>query len=171
MRYDIGYMEYRDSDEAVNYTTEQIISYLDRLNDAARFGECCDLEQTVWVLEDVLIATITGGGWNVAYTATDPSPENGPLAREYANEPTPFPPIVLERYDKGIWSVIDGCRRCAAATLRGDITIKAFIPKREAQVMLEEEEDAICDAEFLDSTYSDTAEGAALKQHILNKKL
>ena len=148
--YDIGYMKWTSSDKPNRYTREQVVTYLDRLTGDAGFGESFDFTQTEWVIEDIPLCCIDGNGFDAAKTAADESPENGPLAREYANEDTPFPPVVLVPCGQG-FAVIDGCRRCAAAFLRGDTSIKAFVPQHD------EEDDAICDSEFLDSPVSNDA--------------
>jgi 2'-5' RNA ligase/8-oxo-dGTP pyrophosphatase MutT (NUDIX family) len=75
---------------------------------------------TRWELKDVPVDLLTPGD--------DYSPA---VAQQYADMDTPFPAIVMNSYPNGsIFSgtVLDGNHRAAAAKLRGDETIQAYVP-------------------------------------------
>lgn len=55
------------------------------------------------------------------------------LIRDYANRPTPFPPISVVAPERpgGKWMIEDGSHRLEAAKLRGDTHIQAELPSQE----------------------------------------
>src|SRR5271157_319430 len=64
--------------------------------------------------------------WMESKNDPDGSPKNwyAHYAREYAALPTPIPPIVVDHNDE----IIDGYHRIGAAFVRGERTIKAYVP-------------------------------------------
>lgn len=67
-----------------------------------------------YVLVQVPVASIPESEWET----------NEELAQRFASTKTPFPPVVLDTQ----LSFIDGGHRHRAAQIRGDSTIRAFVP-------------------------------------------
>lgn len=117
---DMAYGDWRDEGEPGS--DQEIREALDRIENNYT-------EDTVWMLRTLNVSDIEGH-----HDGHDKSEE---FVKEYAEIKTDFPPIIVEPDEDrpGKYKTIDGQHRLGAAKLRGDQTIRAYVPDLEADAV------------------------------------